>query len=110
MAFTEAQKLKICRIFAPDLQIDVLDDRLEYYAQYITAEVESQVGALILEYYPASGSNPSRNVTNIKAMEANFGAEINSGTLRSIIKKEIATLLYLTDYLQSGGSRVVRIP
>jgi hypothetical protein len=110
MAFTEAQKLKICRIFAPELSSDVLDDRLEYYATYITAEVESQVGALILEYYPASGSNPSRNVTNIKAMEANFGAEINSGTLRSIIKKEIATLLYLTDYLNQGGSRVVRIP
>jgi hypothetical protein len=108
LALTEAQKLKICRIC--QITSDVLDNVLDLYSERITAEVESQAGALILEYYPASGSNPSRNVTNIKAMEANFGAEINSGTLRSIIKKEIATLLYLTDYLNQGGSRVVRIP
>lgn len=108
MAFTEAQELKICRIIGIDSI--TLNSYLDTYAEHITAEVETQVGALILEYYPASGSNPSRNVTNIKAMEANFGAEINSGSLRSIIKKEIATLLYLTDYLNQGGSRVVRIP
>lgn len=99
MALTEAQQLKICRIFAPELTSVALADVLRYYEAKITAEVETQVGELIDEYF---SNNVNRNVTKISPNDKNFGAGINPEDTRNLIRKEIASLLYLTDFNQSS--------
>ena len=102
MAFTEAQKLKICRITG--VTSDLLEDVLSFRAAAITAEVESQVGDLITEYF-ANGVN--RNVTKIRPNLKNFGADIDPNDTRAQIKGEIATLLYMTEVV-SSGERLMR--
>lgn len=103
MAFTESQLLKICRITG--VSKSDLDDRLIEYVP--TAEVETQVGALILEWFPASGTGVGRDFVKVHPKERNFGAEINPSISRGSIKQEIATLLYISDLVLSG-SRLVR--
>jgi hypothetical protein len=88
--FSENEQLRICRVMGvSNLE---LASTLTFYDTQITAEVESQVRELLDEW---DTNNVSRKTTQIKAMEANFGAEINPGELRSLIKKELAVLLYL---------------
>lgn len=106
MAFTEAQTVKITRITG--IRSNWLEEILAANASYITAEVESQVGDLILEWFPASGTAAGRDFTNIHPMERNFGAEIRPGERRNAIRREIADLLYLTEYMTLGSPRLVR--
>jgi hypothetical protein len=105
MALTESQLLKVCRITGVS-KYD-LDYRLTEYVP--TAEVETQVGALILEWFPASGTAAGRDFLRVLPMEENFGADIDPSRSRSAIKNEISTLLYITDLMTAaGGSRLVR--
>jgi hypothetical protein len=104
MAFTEEQKLKIVRIFAPGLSADKLDEVLTLRADRITAEVESQVGALITEYF---ANNVNRNATVFEGTESNKGFNLNPDKTRSLIKRELAVLLYLTDCI-STDNRLIR--
>lgn len=104
MAFTEAQLLKIVRITG--VHSDLLTDVLTLNTAAITAEVISQAGDLILEYFPASGTGAGRNFTDINPNIKNLGASIQTERSRAIIKKELADLLYLTEFVSSGSSLV----
>lgn len=106
MALIEAQKLKIVRMFADagsSLTPLILDEVLAYYVP--TAEVETQAGALILEYFPVSGTGAGRKYTKIKGGPE--GVDVDPSRQKATIRKELAGLLYLQDYLV-GGNRLVR--
>jgi membrane protease subunit (stomatin/prohibitin family) len=98
MALSEEQKLKLARALGVTY-ITVNDQITNLGSTYITAEVETQLGALITEYF---SNSVNRNATRIVAMEANFGAEINPERTRDLIRQDMAILLYLTDLINSG--------
>lgn len=105
MAFAPAQLVKITRITGVDSA--TLTNVLNVYTAEITAEVESQVGGLILEWFPVSGDGAGRDFVDVDPKERNFGASIKTERLRSAIRKELGELLYLTPHM-SSGSRLVR--
>lgn len=98
MAFTEAQKLKICRIC--DITADVLEDVLTFRGVAITAQVESDVDDLIEEYHTG---NTRRNTTEVTPTAKGFGAKINPESLRALIRKDIINMLYLQDAIDKYG-------
>ena len=110
MAFTETQVAQIARITGIDMFL--LPTYIAAAEQSVTAaqwtENESQVGALILEWFPASGTGAGRDFTSIDPKERNFGARITPGEKRAAIKQEIATLLFLQPYIASTGTQLVR--
>jgi hypothetical protein len=111
MAFSEAQLGKLVRITG--IQITPLNFYISGTEASQTtamwAETQTQVGELILEYFPASGTGAGRKFTRYKAKDRNFGAEKDPGEHRAAIRKEIGDLLGLTEYMPiSGQTRLVR--
>ncbi len=107
MAFSDAQLVKLTRITGVDSV--TLANVLNIYEAEITTEVETQAGALILEWFPVSGEGAGRDFVDVAPKERNFGADIKTDRLRAAIRKELGEILYLTDYMTSGSSsRLVR--
>lgn len=94
MAFTESQKLSICKIVGID--IINLQERLNYYVAYITAEVETQVAAELARWDTAG-----TQFVRLRAKESNKGVETSSDDAKNDIRKNIATLLFLADYINA---------
>ena len=103
--FDDTQQAKLIKI----LRIDAitLSGHLIYVAEQITDEMKTEVVAAIAEW---GTGTISRNTTRIKAMEANFGAEINPNDVRKIIQNEIADYLFCNDLINHGnGNGQVRL-
>lgn len=94
----QAKLVKILRINAIDL-----GERLTYVADQITAEMKTEVVSLIAEW--ESGS-VSRNTTRIKPFGENDGVDYDPERQRSIIKGEIAELLFCADLMTSGNGQM----
>lgn len=104
MALTEDEKL-ICAEILGVTYIDVNDKITNLGSSYITATVEARIQAKLAEYATAS-----TNFTNIHPNLKNFGAEIKYKDQIAAIRNSLASLLYFTDLMQSGGitSRLMR--
>jgi hypothetical protein len=103
MALTEANKLKLAQILGVDY-ITVNDQIFNLGATYITAEVETLLLAQITRWDAGAGTD----FVAIEPNTANYGARINPEAEKDDIRKNIANLLYLTDYLNTGGIYLVR--
>jgi hypothetical protein len=103
MALTEAQKLKMAQIIGVDY-ITVNDQIFNLGTAYITAEVETQLLAQIARWDAGAGTD----FVSVEPNTANFGARIDPNLEKADIRKNIANLLYLTDFLPSGQIRLVR--
>lgn len=105
MAFTADEKISIANIVGIDL-IN-LDERLDYYTPtWITPEVETAVQAEIARWSTAGGE-----FTSIEPKESNKGVRVDSGLEKNDIRRNIANLLFLTDYLgaAAGSSQGVLV-
>jgi hypothetical protein len=91
VAFTENELLRIARM-SGITYVELYEHITFASSVYITAEVETQAREILDEY---ESNNVNRKTTRIKAMESNFGAEINPSELRNLLKREMASLLYL---------------
>lgn len=100
--FDATQIAKLVKI----LRIDAitLAERLSVYANSISTEMKTEAVALITEYETGT---TARNITRINPNLKNFGAEINPSDLRSLIKGELAQLLFCTDLI-GNGARLMR--
>ena len=96
MAFTEVQKLSICKILGIDSI--TLQDRLDFYSTKITAAVETAVIDEITRW-ETSGVQ----FVKLRATESNKGVETDSENAKADIKKNIAVLLFLTDLTKSSN-------
>lgn len=109
MAFSVQQLGELNRITGVDITV-INTHLIERAAMLTTAqmtEVESQVGDLILEYFPASGTGAGRKFVKVNGGQNPEGADIDPERARAAIRSEICRLLYLTPYM-SSGSRLVR--
>lgn len=102
MALTEAQKLKLAQILGVDY-ITVNDQIFNLGTAYITAEVETQLIAQITRWDAGAGTD----FVSVEPNTANFGARIDPNLEKADIRKNIANLLYLRDYM-SGQISLVR--
>ena len=75
-----------------------LEYALTFNAEYITSETETQVLAEVARWATAGVS-----FVNIHPKEANKGAEIRASAPKDDIRRNIATLLLLTEYMQNNG-------
>jgi hypothetical protein len=98
MAFTESEKLDIATILGVTY-IDVNDQIFNLGTAYITAEVETKVRAQLTRWETAGSS-----FVRVHPRERNYGVETNSENEKNDIRRNIATLLYLTDWLQANSS------
>jgi hypothetical protein len=94
MALTETQKLKLAQILGTDY-ITVNDQIFNLGTAYITAEVETQLIAQITRWDAGAGTD----FVSVEPNTANYGARINPDLEKADIKRNIANLLYLKDYL-----------
>lgn len=102
MALTEAQKLKLAQILQTDY-ITVNDQIFNLGSAYITPEVETQLQAQIDRWDSGIGTD----FVSVEPNTANYGARINPDLEKADIRRSIANLLYLRDYL-AGQTRLVR--
>jgi hypothetical protein len=101
MAFTESQQLDICTIL--EVEKPILDQALIYNASFITAAVETKVIAELTRWTTAGA-----NFVKVHPRERNYGVEINSENEKADIRRNIATLLLMTETVYGGsgsGSR-----
>lgn len=104
MALTEANKLKLAQILSVDY-IMVNDQIFNLGATYITAEVETLLLAQIARWDAGAGTD----FVSIEPNTANYGARIDPELEKEDIRRNIANLLYLTDYVNgSSGVTLVR--
>lgn len=98
MAFSETDIGKICRI----LRINRLEYNgvAVYFSHYITAEVISQVGDLISEWFT---NGVGSQTTSVDPNTANAGARFDPEIRRDQIRRELRTLLIIPDDVGSGG-------
>jgi hypothetical protein len=97
MALTFAQRLNICKIL--QIEMPALEYALTFNAEYITTETETQVLAEVARWESAGSS-----FVKVHPRERNYGVETNSENEKNDIRRNIATLLYLTDWLQANSS------
>ncbi len=102
MALTESQKLKLAQILQTDY-ITVNDQIFNLGASYITPEVET----LLQEQIDRWDSGIGSDFVSVEPNTANYGARINPDLEKADIRRNIANLLYLRDYL-AGQTRLVR--
>jgi hypothetical protein len=98
MAFTETQKLTICKIVG--LDADALDFQLLMYSESVTSGVETQVIAELTRW-----DLVDEKFTKIRPNATNYGADVDPERNKSDIRKNIRTLLFLP---QAAGNRLVR--
>lgn len=105
MALTEDEKLQCAEILGVTY-IDVNDKITNLGTSYITATVETRIRALTVLWDSGVGSK----TTKIHKTESNRGVETNPEAARADIKRKLASLLYFTDLMNSGGitSRLMR--
>jgi len=106
MAFTESEKLDIAEVLDVDY-IEVNDQIFNLGTAYITAAVETKVRAQLTRWATAGYS-----YVNIHPKEANKGAEIRANAPKDAIRRNIANLLYMSDWLNrnttGGAQRITR--
>ncbi len=102
MAFTEDEKLNIAQILGVTY-IDVNDQIFNLGTAYITAAVEAQVRAQLTRWTTAGA-----NFVRVHPRERNYGVEINSENEKEDIRRNIATLLYLTETVYGGSGKGAR--
>lgn len=102
MALTESQKLKLAQILNTDY-ITVNDQIFNLGVAYITPAVET----LLLEQIDRWDAGVGSDFVAIEPNTANYGAKIDPNLEKADIRKNIANLLYLTDFL--GGGQVVLV-
>ena len=104
MAFTESQKLKICRIMGVNI-VD-LQYLLTYNASQITSTVESDVIAELTRWDTAGA-----DFVKLEPTESNKGVKLDSSSEKADIRKNIAVMLLMQDYLNAASGvqgRLVR--
>ncbi len=100
MAFTESQKLDICMIVG--VTADLLEDILTFRAGAITSEVETKVEEQLTRWETAG-----IDFVKLHPVESNKGVETNPDYEKSDIRRNIANLLFLTEYV-GGSGRLMR--
>lgn len=100
MAFTETELNSIVKITG--VSRITLDSVLDNYAVYLTAEVYTDVRAELTRWDTYGAKFVRLNPT-----ESNFGVETNSNDAKSDIRKNIATLLFLTDVYGYGSQSML---
>jgi hypothetical protein len=101
MAFTVSQQLDICTIL--EVELPVLEYALTFNVQYIDATAETKVIAELTRWETAGS-----NFVKVHPRERNYGVEINSENEKEDIRRNIATLLLMTETVYGGsgsGSR-----
>lgn len=97
---TEAEKLTIGTILGIDF-ID-LDYHISYYDTRFTAASDTAIRAELTRWTTAGF-----NFLTLEPREANLGARIDPQLEKNDIRKNLSTLLYLQDSVNTG-SRLVR--
>jgi hypothetical protein len=90
MAFTSAQKNKICMILG--IKLPILEYQMQIETTYITAQTETDVIAQLTRWDAGAGSS----FVKVHPRERNYGVETNS-------EKEKDDIL-LTDYVKEKGA------
>ena len=99
MAFTETETLNIAKILNVTY-IDVIDQIFNLGTAYITAAVETQVRAELTRWETAGA-----NFVKVHPRERNYGVEINSENEKDDIRRNIATLLLMTEIVYGGSGK-----
>jgi hypothetical protein len=97
MAFTFAQQLNICKIL--QIEMPALEYALTFNAEYITSETETQVLAEVTRW-----ENAGSSFVKVHPRERNYGVETNSENEKNDIRRNIAVLLLLKDYVNQNAS------
>ena len=92
MAFTETELLSIVRIVG--ISPSLLDAQIVSLGADLTVDVESAVRDEITRWEDAGGK-----FVKIHPKESNFGVETDAGDAKADIRRNIAILLGLMDYL-----------
>lgn len=103
MALTEVQKLKLAQILGVNY-IEVNDQIFNLGSAWITPAVES----LLLEQIDRWEAGVGSDFVSIEPNTANYGARIDPNIEKNDIRRKIANLLYLDDYMTGGGIELVR--
>jgi len=101
MAFSATNKLKICKILG--VNSTKLNERLEYFAAYINAEVETQVVAEIERWDDGAGTKFIWAEPNVK----NFGGGFDPEREKRDIRNNIAILLFFEELIGNSESFVI---
>ena len=101
MALTFAQRLDICKIL--QVEMPVLEYALTFNAEYITSETETEVLAEVTRWTTAGA-----NFVKVHPRERNYGVEINSENEKEDIRRNIATLLLMTETVYGGSGKGAR--
>src|SRR5947209_14787712 len=88
MAFTEPQKLSICKILG--VNVLKLNAQLTFFGPDITAEIETEVVSEIARWNGGIGTK----FTSVEPNSANFGAKIDPDHAKDDVRANIATLLF----------------
>jgi hypothetical protein len=99
--FTETEQLNIGKILG--IQADHLTDLLAYRVEGITDEVVLQVQTEL-----ANWLTYSTKFTKLHPTESNKGVETYPEKMQGMIQANIANLLFLSDYVNTGGNYLPR--
>lgn len=102
MAFTTTQKLNICKILR--VEMPILEYALLFNVAYIDSTAETQVAAELTRWTTAGV-----NFVNIHPKDRNYGVEIRHEAEKADIRRNIATLLLMTDTVYGGGSASAQV-
>ena len=102
MAFTETEKLKIAKILGTNY-VEVNDQIFNLGETWITATVETQVRAEITRWDAGAGTD----FVSVEPNAANYGARIDPELEKEDIRRNIANLLYMSDYNKTSGQVVL---
>ena len=102
MSFTATEKVSIATITGVStIQLDTV---LAAYADHISAEAETAVRAEIARWETSGGK-----FTSIEPTESNKGVRVNASLAKEDIRKNIANLLFLTDYVGTSSAQGVLV-
>jgi len=97
MAFTEAQKLSICKILGVNsIELGV---QLSAYSEHITAAVETAVIAEIARWDAGAGTN----FVAVRPNTANEGADMDPERAKYDIRKNIGLFLLFPESVWGGS-------
>jgi hypothetical protein len=103
MALSESQKLKLAQILGVDY-IEVNDQIFNLGPTWITSAVEDELQVQIDRWDAGVGTD----FVSVEPNSSNFGARIDPNLEKADIRRNIANLLYLTDYRGSSGINLMR--
>ena len=92
MAFTEAEKLSICKILG--INSIALDAKLDYYSAYITAEVETAVRTELTRWTTGGIGD---DFVSIRPMTTNRGVLLDAENAKRDVRQNIARMLFFDD-------------